>query len=461
VPLSLSSFPSDFAWGTATAAYQVEGATEEGSRGPSIWDAFAATPGAIVDASTGDIADDHYHRYRDDVKLMADLGVNSYRFSIAWSRIQPNGVGAANSAGVGFYRRLTEELLENGITPYATLYHWDMPLALEQVGGWLVRDTAERFGEYAHEAVMALGDVIGHWITLNEPWCAAFLGYGSGIHAPGRQVGGRSAHAAHHLLLGHGRAVAAIRASQPDAQVGVTLNLYSVRPATDSEGDRDAARRIDGLQNRFFLEPVLAGAYPADVLRDLGEEEWFAANPASDATDIAAPIDFLGVNYYSRHTVAAGTPVAGEASSFPGSEFVEFVDTGAAKTQMGWPIHPDGLVDVLALANSYRPELPLYVTENGAAYEDRVAENGDIEDDARLDYIQQHIGACATAIAQRIPLKGYFAWSLMDNWEWAWGYSRRFGLVYVDYETQKRTVKKSGRWFADFLGGRLADETAA
>lgn len=452
--LSLSSFPSDFVWGTATAAYQVEGATAEDGRGPSIWDAFAATPGAIADGSNGDVADDHYHRFPADVALMADLGVNSYRFSIAWSRIQPEGTGPADPRGVAFYRRLSEALLERGIVPYATLYHWDLPVALEERGGWLERDTAERFGDYARETASALGDVIGNWITLNEPWCAAFLGYGSGVHAPGKRVGSRSAHAAHHLLLGHGRAVSAIRAAAPEAKVGVTLNLYSVKPAGDNDADRDAARRIDGLQNRLFLEPVLKGGYPADVLRDLGEEEWFAANPESDAAEIAAPIDFLGINYYSRHTVAAGRADAGQASANPGSEFVEFVDTGAAKTQMGWEIHPDGLLDVLTLADSYQPGLPLYVTENGSAYEDAPTADGEIVDDARRDYLESHLAACADAIRRGLPLRGYFAWSLMDNFEWSWGYTRRFGLVYVDYESQRRTVKKSGRWFAAFLGGR-------
>jgi beta-glucosidase len=445
------TFPSDFVWGTATASYQIEGATREDGRGASIWDAFAATPGAIADGSNGDIADDHYHRYLEDVALMADLGVNAYRFSIAWSRIQPDGTGRANPRGIDFYRRLSESLLERGITPYATLYHWDLPLALEQAGGWLSRDTADRFGEYAHETSAALGDLVKHWITLNEPWCGAFLGYASGIHAPGKTLGTRSAQAAHHLLLGHGRAVSAVRAAAPDSQVGITLNLYSVKPASDSEADLDAARRIDGLQNRLFLEPVLTGAYPADVIGDLGQEEWFSANPATDAAEIAAPLDFLGINYYSRHTVAAGLADATVASSNPGSEFVEFVDTGAAKTLMGWEIHPDGLIDVLEQAHAYAPDLPLYITENGAAYEDVVKADGTIDDDERLEYFRSHLASCSSAIEQGIPLKGYFAWSLMDNFEWAWGYSRRFGLVHVDYETQQRTVKKSGRWFADVV----------
>ncbi len=449
--VSRTDFPADFAWGTATASYQVEGAVREDGRGESIWDAFAATPGAIADGSTGEVADDHFHRFREDVALMAELGVTAYRFSIAWPRIQPDGTGPVNAAGVGFYRSLAEELLAHGITPYATLYHWDLPVALEERGGWLERETAERFGEYAGLVAAELGDVIQNWITLNEPWCSAFLGYASGVHAPGKQLGTLSAHAAHHLLLGHGRAVAEIRAARPDATVGLTLNLYSVRPASSSDADLDAARRIDGLQNRLFLEPALLGHYPQDVLHDLGEEDWFAANPAADSTDIAAPIDFLGVNYYSRHTVSAGTAEPGVASANPGSEFVRNIDTGAAKTQMGWEIHPDGLIDVLEQAHALRPDLPLYVTENGSAYEDVVGADGRIVDEGRQRYLELHVAACRDAVARGLPLRGYFAWSLMDNWEWAFGYSRRFGLVYVDYETQSRTPKLSAEWLKGFL----------
>ena len=450
-----SEFPADFAWGTATASYQIEGACEADGRGPSIWDAFTRRPGAIADGRTGDLATDHYRRFREDVAIMADLGVNSYRFSIAWPRIQSGGTGPVNRAGIDFYRQLSEALLERGITPYATLYHWDLPLALEERGGWLERDTAERFGDYAGLVGGELGDVVQHWITLNEPWCSAFLGYGSGIHAPGKQVGSRAAHAAHHLLLGHGRGVSAIRAARPDATVGVALNLYSVQAASDSAADQDAARRIDGLQNRFFLEPVLAGHYPLDTIADLGEAEWFDRNPAADAADIAVPIDFLGINYYSRHTVAAppiGSPVTGGGAglTYPGSEAVQMVDAGAARTEMGWPIHPEGMLDVLELAHSFQPELPLYITENGSAYPDAVVDGG-IEDEDRRRYLEQHVMACAAALHKKLPLKGYFAWTLTDNFEWAWGYSRRFGLVHVDYESQKRTIKRSGHWYAAFL----------
>jgi beta-glucosidase len=455
-----SDFPEDFVWGTATAAYQVEGGVHEGGRGPSIWDTFTRRHGAIADGTNGDIAVDNYHRYPADVELMRDLGMDAYRFSIAWSRIQPTGVGPANTAGVDFYRRLAESLLEKGVAPWATLYHWDLPQALEDAGGWLNRDTAHRFADYAAVTADALGDLIPNWITLNEPWCSAFLGYASGEHAPGRHEGTHAARAAHHLLLAHGEGIAAIRAARPDARVGITLNLYSVVPASERSEDVDAARRIDGLANRLFLEPLLTGAYPDDVLDDLGEADWFAEHTSpAELAAISAPIDFLGVNYYSRHTTAAGGAPAAHSSN-PGSETVRFIDTGAARTEMGWEIHPDGLLDVLRMANTLAPGLPLYITENGSAYPDEVGPDGTVHDPDRLRYLQQHLDAAQRAIAEGLPLRGYFAWSLMDNFEWAWGFSRRFGLVYVDYATQNRIPKSSARWMAALLGGRLAKEYA-
>ena len=458
--LSRAAFPADFAWGTATASYQIEGAVDADGRGPSIWDTFTRVPGVIADGQTGDLADDHYRRWREDVAIMADLGVNAYRFSIAWPRIQADGTGPANPKGLAFYRALAEVLAERGITPYATLYHWDLPQGLEDRGGWLNRDTAGRFADYAGAVTGELGDVITHWTTLNEPWCSAFLGYAAGIHAPGRRLGSTASHAAHHLLLGHGLAVPAIRAADPNSTVGLTLNLYSTRPASDTATDRDAQRRIDGLANRFFLQPTLAGGYPADVLADLGETEWFAQNAADDADTIRAPIDFLGINYYSRHVVAApplGSPVTGDPMGlmFPACESVQMVDTGAARTQMGWPIHPEAMLDVLEMAHAYQPNLPLYITENGAAYPDRVT-GGRVEDEDRRRYLEQHVMACAAALQQGLPLHGYFVWTLTDNFEWGYGYTRRFGLVHVDYATQERTIKRSGRWFAQFLGGIAA-----
>lgn len=449
-----SDLPGDFVLGSATAAYQIEGATHEDGRGDSIWDTFSRVPGAIVDGTTGDVADDHYHRWAEDVDLMSDLGFGAYRFSIAWPRIQPDGRGRPNQAGIDFYRRLAESLRERGVTPWATLYHWDLPQALEDRGGWLQRDTARRFADYAHEVADRLSDVVADWITLNEPWCSAFLGYASGYHAPGRATGSRAAHAAHHLLLGHGLALEALRAAAPDARVGISLNLYPVEPAGDSGGDAEAARRIDGLSNRLFLEPVLAGAYPVDVLDDLGETRWFAENATDeDLRRISAPIDFLGVNYYTRHIVASGSAPAAEApaSAYPGSEHVRFVDTGAPATQMGWEVHPDGMLDALRMAHRLAPELPLHITENGAAYPDSEGADGRIDDGERTEYLQAHLEAARDAVAAGLPLRGYFLWSLMDNWEWSYGFSRRFGIVHVDYRTQTRTPKRSALWMADFL----------
>jgi len=451
-----SDFGDSFVWGTATAAYQIEGAVSEGGRGPSIWDTFTRKPGAILGGDNGDIADDHYHRVGEDVALLADLGINAYRFSISWPRIQPDGTGPGNRTGLGFYRDLAEQLLAHSITPWVTLYHWDLPQALEDKGGWLKRETAYRFADYSAIVAEELGDIVTNWITLNEPWCSTFLGYASGVHAPGRQVATQSAHAAHHLLLGHGLAVPRIRGAAPEARVGITLNLYSVNPASDSEADRDAARRIDGLSNRFFLDPLFKGTYPTDVIADLDQVDWFTSTTTStDLDTITAPIDFLGINYYSRHTVA-GDSVVSKASAFPGSESVQFIETDAPQTQMGWEIHPDGLIDVLTMAHEKAPQLPLYVTENGSAYEDIVTADGTINDEARTDYLYKHIEACKNAIEREIPLAGYFVWSFIDNFEWAMGYSRRFGIVFVDYATQARTPKRSALWYAGFLGGRLS-----
>ncbi|TWD84358.1 broad-specificity cellobiase [Kribbella amoyensis] len=447
----MSTFPDDFVWGAATASYQVEGAVAEDGRGPSIWDTFAHTPGRILDGTNGDVADDHYHRYADDIRLLADLGLKAYRFSIAWPRVVPTGSGPANQAGLDFYRRLAETCLEHGVTPYATLYHWDLPQPLEDAGGWLVRDTAERFRDYAALTQTALSDVISHWMTLNEPWCSAFLGYGNGEHAPGRTEGADALKAVHHLLLGHGLALQEIKTT--GNSVGIALNPAPVHPASTSDADRDAARRIDGLRNRIFLEPLLLGKYPQDVLEDTGTTQWFEQFDA-DLPVISGPLDFLGVNYYCPSTVAAPEgPISapGRPTTQPGSENVVAVDTGLAKTQMGWPIQPSGLRDILQAINDLAPELPLYVTENGSAYPDELTADGTVEDVERQQYLEQHVAISAEVVAAGLPLKGYFAWTLLDNFEWAWGYSRRFGLVHVDYATQERTVKHSALWLKGFL----------
>ncbi|WP_431729075.1 GH1 family beta-glucosidase [Verrucosispora sp. TAA-831] len=450
------TFPSDFLWGAATAAYQIEGAAREGGRTPSIWDTFSHTEGRTVAGHTGDVACDHYHRLGDDVRLMAELGLKSYRFSVSWPRVQPGGSGPANAEGLDFYQRLVDELLSNGIEPWLTLYHWDLPQELEDAGGWPARDTAARFADYAQLVAGALGDRVKYWTTLNEPWCSAFLGYGSGVHAPGRQNGADAVRAGHHLMLGHGLAVQALRAAIPSAQLGVTVNLYPVTPASDAPGDLDAARRIDGLANRFFLDPILRGSYPEDLVTDLAKVTDFGHVHDGDLAVISSPLDVVGINYYSRHVVAA--PVPGEdpeeywraPSTWPGSENVRFVTRGFPVTDMNWEIDAPGLVETLRRVHEEYTDLPLYVTENGSAFVDAVVD-GHVDDADRLAYFDAHLRASHEAISAGVPLRGYFAWSLLDNFEWAWGYTKRFGMIYVDYDSQTRIPKSSARWYAEVI----------
>jgi beta-glucosidase len=453
-------FPDGFLLGAATAAYQIEGAAAADGRTPSIWDTFSAQPGRVIGGHTGHVATDHYHRYRDDIALMASLGLSAYRFSVSWSRVQPDGAGPANPQGLDFYRRLVDGLLEQGIQPWLTLYHWDLPQPIEDAGGWPHRDTAARFAEYASIVHSALGDRVQHWTTLNEPWCSAFLGYGSGEHAPGRQEAAASVRAVHHLLLGHGLAVDAIRAARPDAQVGITLNLYATAAASDRPEDQEAVRRIDGIGNRFFLDPVLRGQYPEDVVADLAGVTDFCHVQDGDLAVISRPLSLLGINYYSRHVLAAPEPSGdgtldwrggGIASAYPGSEGVRFIKRGLPVTAMDWEIDAPGLAEVLTRVAREYPGVPLYVTENGAAFDDQVEPDGTIEDADRRAFFAEHLGACLDAIADGAPLRGYFAWSLMDNYEWAWGYTRRFGLVYVDYRNQVRTPKASAHWYSDVI----------
>ncbi|HEX7747042.1 MAG TPA: GH1 family beta-glucosidase [Micromonosporaceae bacterium] len=456
VPEADLRLPDDFIWGAATSAYQIEGAAAEGGRGRSIWDTFSRTPGRIADGSTGDKACDHYHRFRDDVRLMADLGLRAYRFSIAWPRVQPDGIGTANQRGLDFYRRLVDDLLAHDIEPWATLYHWDLPQPLEDAGGWPERDTAARFGDYAALVHGALGDRVRNWTTLNEPWCSAFLGYGSGVHAPGRQDARAAVRAAHHLMLGHGLALQAMRAAAPGHQLGVTLNLYPVSPRSAGPNDADAARRIDGLANRLFLDPILRGSYPADVLHDLQPVTDFGHVRSGDLAVISTPLSMLGVNYYSRYVVGGPAGVGPaepywlSASNWPGSERVRFVDRGLPTTAMGWEIDAPGLSEVLQRVHTDYPEVPIVLTENGAAFPDRPVD-GEVDDPDRVAYLDAHLRACADAVAAGVPLKGYFLWSLLDNFEWSWGYSRRFGIVYVDYESQVRIPKSSARWYAQVI----------
>ncbi|HLU59364.1 MAG TPA: GH1 family beta-glucosidase [Pseudonocardia sp.] len=444
------TFPDGFVWGTATAAYQIEGAATEDGRGASIWDTFSHTPGAVRDGDTGDVACDHYHRYREDVGLMRELGIGAYRFSLAWPRLQPQGRGPLHPGGVGFYDRLLDELHAAGIRPWVTLYHWDLPQALEDAGGWPERDTALRFAEYAAAVHERFADRIPDWTTLNEPWCSAFLGYASGVHAPGRRDPAASLRAAHHLLLGHGLAVEAMRSTRPDLRYGITLNLYPTVAASADPADAEAARRVDGQSNRLFLDPLLAGRYPADVLADLEPIAGTAHIRDGDEKQIAVPLDVLGVNYYTRHVVRGGKPDEDfeRDASWVLAPDVEKVRTGAPRTEMGWEIHPDGLYDTLVRVSRDYDAPPLFVTENGAAFADVVDADGRVRDQQRIDFLDGHFRAAARAIADGVDLRGYFVWSLMDNFEWAWGYARRFGLVHVDYATQQRTPKDSARWFA-------------
>ncbi|MEV7232589.1 GH1 family beta-glucosidase [Streptomyces sp. NPDC051020] len=459
-----TDFPAGFVWGAATAAYQVEGAAAEGGRTPSIWDTFSRTPGKVRNGDTGDIAADHYHRYRDDVQLMKQLGLKAYRFSISWPRVQLTGRGPAVERGLDFYRRLVDELLEAGITPVATLYHWDLPQELEDAGGWPQRVTAERFTDYAAIMAGALGDRVGMWTTFNEPWCSAFLGYGSGVHAPGRTEAVSALRAAHHLNLAHGRAIEVLRGRLlAGAQTSVTLNLHQVRPLTDSAADVDAARRIDAVGNRVFTGPMLRGEYPEDLIADTAHlVDWSQLVHDGDLAAISRPVDVLGVNYYTPTLVSTPAEGAGDSrndghgasdhSPWPGSEHVAFhLSEGKPRTAMNWPIDPDGLYNLLMDVTRDHPGLPLMVTENGAAFDDYVSPEGRVEDPERIEYLRGHLDAVRRAVADGADVRGYFLWSLMDNFEWAYGYSKRFGAVYVDYASQRRIPKASAHWYAEVI----------
>ncbi len=448
-------FPADFLWGTATSAYQIEGAAREDGRGLSIWDQFAASPGATYQGDTGDIAADHYHRMPDDVALMRELGVSAYRFSIAWPRILPEGTGKVNTQGLDFYDRLVDTLLAQGIAPAITLYHWDLPLALHERGGWLNRDTAYLFADYAEIIARRLGDRVNWWLTHNEPWCAAFLGYGIGIHAPGIRDMNAACVAGHYLLLSHGLALPRLREhTRPGAQLGITLNLGAIYPYDHSLASLQAAGRADIFVNRWFLDPIFRGSYPQNLFTNL------AVPPPpiqeGDLELIAAPVDFLGVNYYSRRMVRARLAgnVAHDADANGWEDLNEL--PGAVYTEMGpgWEVYPAGLTDLLVrLHRDYAPRA-IIVTENGAAFDDRWDGNGRVDDPQRLYYVREHIHALGRALNQGVPLRGYFLWSLLDNFEWAEGYSKRFGIVYVDYPSQRRIVKASGRWYAEFIAAQ-------
>ncbi|HEY5223232.1 MAG TPA: GH1 family beta-glucosidase [Microbacteriaceae bacterium] len=477
-------FPPDFVFGSATASYQVEGAVHEDGRGQSIWDTFSHTPGKIWNDDTGDIADDHYHRLEADLDLMQSLNLHAYRFSIAWPRIQPTGHGPANEAGLAFYSRLIDGLIARGITPVATLYHWDLPQALEDEGGWVNRETALAFEKYARIVGEAFGDRVAVWTTLNEPWCAAYLGYASGAHAPGRTEPHASLRAVHHLNLAHGLAIKALReVVTNDPQFSVTLNVHALRG--DGPTGAEAVRRIDALGNRAFTGPMLHGAYPADLVEDTKDiTDWQFVRPG-DLENIHQKIDVLGVNYYSTTLVrmwdgngdrelADGHKAVG-ASPWPGADDIEFLTQPGPYTSMGWNIEPSGLEELLLALHVEFPDQPLMVTENGAAFEDVVtpadaagaaaadaaaadATGAAVHDADRIDYLRRHITAVHRALSAGVDLRGYFVWSLLDNFEWAFGYSMRFGIVRVDYDTLERLPKDSAHWYAELAStGRLPD----
>ena len=449
-----ADLPDGFALGTATSSYQIEGAVTADGRGRSIWDSLAMRPGAIADGSSGDPACDHYNRWEQDLDLVAELGVDVYRFSIAWPRIQPTGRGRPLRAGLDFYDRLVDGLLERGVQPWPTLYHWDMPAALEDdLGGWRHRDLAGRLADYALHVAERLGDRVPRWATLNEPWCSAFLGYEAGVHAPGVRDEPGSVRAWHHLLLAHGMATQALR-SVTDAEVGIVLNLSDIRAASDREGDLAARDLVDLTQNTMWLAP-LAGR-TADGLDELvdGLVELDELVRPGDAEVVAEPLDWLGINWYCPTIVTAGT--TGDDVPGPGMDGVSALPPGARDpgNMMGWHVDPSGIVTSLRQAASFHPDVPIAVTENGLPLPDEVAADGGVHDPARIAYLTDHLAGVLEARAQGVPVEGYLAWSLLDNFEWVWGYGPRFGLVHVDYDTQVRTPKDSYRWLQDLARGR-------
>ncbi len=430
-------FPQGFLWGAATASYQIEGGWREDGKGESIWDRFSHTPGKIENGDTGDVAADHYHRWQSDIQLMSELGLKAYRFSISWPRILPQGYGRIEPRGLDFYSRLVDGLLAAGIEPWATLYHWDLPQALEDRGGWPARDTAKAFAEYAEVVSRALGDRVKHWMTLNEPMVSAVLGYYIGNHAPGRQSVQEAAEATHHLLLGHGLAVPVIRRDSPGSQVGIVLNYSPTHPASDREEDVFAAQMNDAIAFRMFLDPLAGRPYPQEAVEAQGIR--LDMVQGGDLDTIKTEIDFLGLNNYSRDVVRHG------------AEWGEAVDEHAERTAMGWEVYPEGIYEMLMRLTREYPFKALYITENGAAYNDRPGPDGKVDDPKRVSFLRRYLTQAARAISEGAPLKGYFVWSLMDNFEWAYGFSKRFGLIYVDYETQARILKTSAAWYSQVI----------
>ncbi len=455
-----STFPVDFLWGTKTSAYQIEGSVDSDGRGLSIWDTFSHSPGATRNGDTGDLACDHYRRLDEDLDLLARLGAPAYCFSVAWPRVQATGIGVANQRGLDFYRRLVDGLLRRSIVPVVTLYHWDLPQALEDAGGWVSRDTVGRFSDYAGIVADALGDTVDMWITLNEPWCSAWLGYATGEHAPGLRDHGKAAAATHHLLLAHGAALQVLRSTIPAAQVGIGLNMQPIRPATDHDDDRAAARRVDGNLNRLFLDPLFKGRYPTDMLQHYsGLQPGFEVIGDGDLEAISRPIDFLGVNFYSPTTVcapnrraearAAGywAPETNREARVGDLNSVPVLRPDLRRTQMGWEIEPGALTEIMTRVRDEYGNLPLYVTENGAAFDDYVGTDGEVRDEERIEYLDGHLRAVLDSLVAGVDVRGYFVWSLLDNFEWAYGFSRRFGLTWVDFRSGERIPKASFAWY--------------
>lgn len=453
--MPIPSLPPDFTWGVGTSAFQIEGGADLDGRGPSIWDTFCATPGKVRGGDDGRVAADHRNRMPADVALLAGLGADAYRFSVAWPRVQPLGSGPVSEGGLDFYRSLVDELLGHGVEPVATLYHWDLPQALEDRGGWPVREVAERFADYAALVAAALGDRVRHWTTVNEPWCSSMLGYAGGVHAPGRHEPGAAVAAAHHLLLGHGLATDAVRGAAPGVEVSITLNPYPVVAAGERDDDRDAARRVDGVANRLWYDAVLSGRYPDDVLDDLAAVSDLGHVRDGDLAQIARPLDAIGVNYYRRYHARhrPGASASPPESQWPGSPDVELVTPHGPVTDGGWAIEPDGLTEVLVdLARRHPP--PIYVHEAGAAFDDDLGPDGTVDDQRRVGWLDAHVRAALAALEQGVDVRGFFVWSLLDNFEWAEGYANRFGIVHVDFATQVRTPKASAAWFREVASAR-------
>jgi len=443
------TFPDGFVWGAATSAYQIEGAVREDGRGESIWDRFCRAPGAIANGDSGEIACDHYHRWQQDIELMREMGLVAYRFSVSWPRVLPRGYGRVNSAGLDFYERLVDALLAAGVEPWLTLYHFDLPARLEDRGGWASRDTAKAFAEFADAVVERLGDRVTRWITINEPWTASMLGYAQGIHAPGRRDWAAAIAAAHHLLLAHGLAAPVIRGHSSGASVGIELNPTMVYPASDREEDSEAALRVDGLRNRWWLDALSCRSYPGDVLDLLSDD--IPEIEAQDMEQIATPIDFLGIDYFNPQYVS-------HDETMPPLRACDVDQPELEHTATGWVVDPGSLTGLLGRLHREYAFKSLVVAGNGAAFDDPLPQDGTLADPRRVGFLHDHLEAILEARTAGVPVDGYFVWSLMDNFEWTAGYTKRFGLVHVDFETQQRTIKESGRWFSRVIEGNALVE---